>query len=196
MPAQRFDESYYDRFYRNPATRVTERATIRRLARFVCAYLDHLEVDVETVLDLGCGLGLWRAEIRRHYPDAEYVGVEISEHACEEHGWEQGSVVDYEADEPADLVICQGVLQYLPAREARRAIGNLARLTRGALYLEALTREDWEHNVSRATTDGDVYLRKAQWYRSALRKHFIACGGGLFVPRDDPPVLYELEKAE
>lgn len=194
MTAERFDAGYYHRFYRDPRTRVTERATVRRLARFVCGYLAHLDIEVETVLDIGCGLGLWRAEIRRHFPDAEYVGVEISRHACEEHGWERGSVVDWQPDEPGDLVICQGVLQYLPAKDARRAIDNLASMTRGALYLEALTREDWEHNVTRETTDGDVHLRRAHWYRKALGEHFIACGGGVFVPRDDPPILYELEK--
>jgi hypothetical protein len=104
--------------------------------------------------------------------------------------------VDYAASEPADLVVCHGVLQYLDARSARRAIANLARLTGGALFLEALTAEDWEHNCDRSLTDGDVFLRPAAWYRRELARRFTNCGGGVFLAASSPAVLYELEKAE
>ena len=40
--------------------------------------------------------------------------------------------------------------------DARKAIRNLARLTRGALFLEVLTREDWERNTEQGATDGKV----------------------------------------
>lgn len=188
-----FDKAYYDRFYRDPATRAVGPDDVRRLGAFVCSYLKHLDIEVQRVLDLGCGLGAWRRVLATHFPEAEYTGVEISHYLCETYGWEKGSVVDYDG-EPADLVICQGVLQYLNAKQARRAIANLARLTDGALFLEALTREDWERNCSQATTDGDAHLREADWYRRELGKRFVACGGGVFVPRDGGTVLYELER--
>jgi SAM-dependent methyltransferase len=191
-----FDAAYYERFYQDPTTCVLSTESVDRLVDFVCAYLRHLEIEVETVLDLGCGLGLWRAALERHLPDVHYTGVEYSEYLCCQYGWEQGSVVDYRPAEPADLVVCQGVLQYLPARQARAAVRNLARVTAGALYLEVLTRRDWEENCSQDRTDGHVYLRQADWYRRALGKYFIPIGGGLFVPREDPPVLYELEKLD
>jgi hypothetical protein len=107
-------------------------------------------------------------------------------------------VVDYRPEKgegKADLVICQGVLQYLDAREARRAVGNLARLTGGALYLEVLTRNDWEENCNQSITDGDVYLRDAAWYRRELSRSFIGCGGGVFVHRKADVVLYDMERA-
>jgi SAM-dependent methyltransferase len=191
--ATRFDRAFYDRFYRDPAKRVTDARQIERLAAFICSYLKYLDIRVDRVLDLGCGLGLWQKPLSKHFPKAEYVGVEVSAHLCEDLGWERGSVVDY-AGEPADLVICQGVLQYLDTESAGRALANLARLSRGALYLEALTREDWAENVDQERTDADVHLRRASFYKKRLAKSFDACGGGLFVPKDSGVVLFELEK--
>ncbi|MEO0323372.1 MAG: class I SAM-dependent methyltransferase [Myxococcota bacterium] len=192
--ADRFDASYYRRFYEDPRTRVADRSTTRRLGAFVGAYLRFLEVEVDSVLDLGCGLGWWQPVANKLR--ASYRGVEVSPHLCEAHGWMQGSVVDFPGP-GADLVVCQGVLQYLPAREAQKALTNLARLTYGALYLEVLTREDWDENVSRDRTDGDVYFRGVDWYRSRLRKRFVAAGGGVFLPRDGASAtLYALEKLE
>lgn len=192
--AARFDKAYFDRYYRNPTTRVASRRETLRLARFVCSYLKFLGQPVERVVDLGCGLGWWRAAIARHFPRAAYTGVEISPYLCREHGWQRGSVVDWSASEPFDLVICQGVLQYLDAAQARRAIRNLVSLCGGALYLEALTREDWERNCDRQTTDGDTHLRPVAWYRAELGPRFTSCGGGVFLAPRSPAVLFELEK--
>lgn len=189
----RFDAAYYRRFYGNRATRVADAGSYRRLARFVAAYLRHLELPVESVLDLGCGLGNWRAALAEELPKASYTGVEVSDYLCERYGWTKASVVDFDPGRAFDLVICQGVLQYLPDRHAARAIGNLARLTRNALFLEVLTRRDWRENCDRETTDRDVHLRDGDWYRRRLRRHFVNCGGGVFVPRSSPAVLFELE---
>lgn len=187
-----FDEAYYRRHYEDPETRVYDADAIARTGEFVRAYLEHLDVSVERVLDLGCGLGLWRPVVESCFPDAEYEGVEVSEYLCDRFGWTRGSIADFKAP-PADLVICQGVLQYLDAKDAARALKNLGRLCQGALYLEVLTAADWEHNVSQLRTDGDVYLREGQWYLDRLRPSFINAGGGVFVHRDAGAVLYELE---
>jgi SAM-dependent methyltransferase len=194
MKEHSFDKAYYDRFYRDPGSSVADRESIALLGDMVCAYLKYLHLQVETVIDLGCGLGYWREVIRRHFPDAAYTGVEVSDYLCRKYGWARGSVVDYRSGEPADLVICQGVLQYLNARDARRAIANLGQLTRGALYLEALTERDWKENCEQTVTDGDVYLRDAGFYLRALGKRFISAGGGLFLHRDSGAVLFDLER--
>ena len=191
-----FDKSYYDRFYRDPRTRVAEEDELTRLGAFVAAYLDHLGQPVGSVLDLGCGVGAWRTIAARHWPEASYTGVEISDYLCEEMGWEHGSVVDWVPDEPADLVVCHGVLQYLRAADARRAITNLARCSRGAVYVEALTTEDWERNCDRESTDGEVYLRAAAWYRREFGRRFANCGGGVLLSPRSPAIPWELEKAE
>jgi hypothetical protein len=188
-----FDQAYYERHYRDRRTRVGSLGAILRLGDFVAAYLRYLEQPVATVIDFGCGLGLWQRAVRRHFPAARYTGVEVSRYLCRRYGWTRGSVVDWVAETPADLVICHGVLQYLDAADARRAVRNLARNCQGALFLEALTREDWDHNCDRERTDGDVYLRPASWYRRELRWRFRSAGGGVFLSPESPAVLYELE---
>jgi len=190
----RFDSGYYERYYRDPRTRVASKDQVAVLGRFVCSFLRYLGQPVESVLDLGCGLGWWRPVLKKHFPEAGYLGVELSEHLCERHGWTQGSAVDFRSLRPFDLVICQGVLQYLTREEASRAIDNLAELTRGALYLEVLTRSDWKEHCDRKKTDGSVYLREGRWYRKELAPHFIACGGGLYLSSRSPATLYELER--
>ena len=193
----RFDEQYYDRFYRNPRTRVHTHVEIETLGRFVFGYLDVIGIQTSRVVDLGCGLGFWRDVTAIHAPDASYTGVEISQYACEEMGWTHSSAADFRDpdDEGFDLVICQGVLQYLKRGECADAIANMAELCRGAIYLEALTKADWEQNCDTGRTDGDVHLRTGRWYRNQLRDAgLIAAGGGIFVPADGPAVLYELER--
>ena len=193
---ERFDKAYYDRFYRDPSTRVHTLVDIETLGRFVFGYLRVMGIEVRRMADLGCGLGHWRDVAAVHQPKARYVGVEISEYVCDELGWTHGSVVDFSDRHDFDLVVCQGVLQYLTHRECAAAVANLGELCRGALYLEALTKRDWEQNCDRTRTDaGDgVHLRTGAWYRRHLAAAgFIAAGGGLFVKKDSPAVLYELE---
>ena len=192
----RFDRAYYDRFYRRRRTRVASPESTALLVDFVASYLRLIGLSPGTALDLGCGLGYWKKPLQRHFPRLVYQGVEISDYLCAEYGYEKGSVVDYRCPAPQDLVVCQGVLQYLAEREAKKGIRNLARLCGGALYLETLTAEDWEDNVDQELTDGDVHLRPAAWYRRELGRHFFNCGGGLFVPRETPLVLYELERLD
>jgi len=194
VPTSRhFDAAYYRKYYENPRTRITDDAGSAALADFIFSYLRYLEVPISRVLDIGCGTGLWREQVRRHHPAAQYVGVEKSAYACRKYGWEQGSLATYRSAEPHDLVICSDVVQYLNQAEAGKAIRNLSKLTRAAVYLKVLTTEDWENNCDRTVTDGQVYLRRASWYRKRLHKDFLVCGGGLLLKKDAPAVLYELE---
>src|SRR5262245_41709479 len=100
---KRFDAEYYRRHYTSRGERAATTHLANRLGDFVCSYLAYLEVPVKTVFDLGCGLGLWQAPIRRHFPRARYQGVEYSEYLCRKFGWKQGSVASFRAKRPADL---------------------------------------------------------------------------------------------
>jgi SAM-dependent methyltransferase len=191
-----FDRAYYERFYLDPTTRVTDREASERLGTFVCSYLQYLEQPVEAVLDLGCGIGLWRDQVARHFPSASYRGVEYSEYLCEQFGWERGSVVDFRTRARFDFVICQGVLPYLDARSCKQAIENLGNLCRGALYLEAVTKDDWDEGVlDKRRTDASMQLRSASWYRRALSPHFTSLGGGLWLSKRSKVGVYALERA-
>ncbi|MDI1271963.1 class I SAM-dependent methyltransferase [Polaromonas sp.] len=191
-----FDEAYYQRYYFDKKTSVVDPGHIERLGTFVCSYLQYLRVPVRRVLDIGCGIGLWREIVARHFPAASYQGVEFSEYLCGRFGWERGSVVDYRAAQPFDLVICQAVLSYLSAADLKLALRNLGRLSQGALYVESATREDHE----RGTIDDDLadprlFRHPAALYRQGLRENFIEVGGGLWVSRKAEVPLFELERA-
>ncbi len=184
-----FDEAYYQRYYFDKKTSVVDPQHTQRLGTFVCSYLQYLRV-----LDVGCGIGLWRDAIARHFPDARYQGVEYSPYLCERCGWTQGSVVDFSASEPFDLVICQGVLPYLNTADLQRALRNLGSLSRGALYLEAVTREDYERGtLDEDLTDPRLLRHHAQLYRRGLAESFISVGGGLWLSHQADVPMFELE---
>jgi len=195
MSSTRFDREYYQRYYYNRNTRVTERRQAESLANLVCAFVRYHRLPVRRVLDMGCGLGYWRTAVLEQFPQANWTGVEISKYLCDQLGWVNGSVVDFSPRGRFDLIVCQDVLQYLSAEDAICAIDNLGRWCRGVLYFDALTREDWDNNVDQARTDGDVYLRSSAWYRRRLRERFDFVGTGLHLHKDADVVLFELEKA-
>ena len=193
---QWFDEAYYQRYYFDKKTSVVDPEHVQRLGAFVCAYLQYLRVPVQRVLDVGCGIGLWRDAIAKHFPGASYQGVEYSAYLCERYGWERGSVVDYAPanGEPFDLVICQGVLPYLSPADLKLALANLARLSRGALYIEAVAREDYEQDIiDDELTDPRLYRHRAELYRRGLTPGFTELGGGVWLSRRAEVPLFALE---
>jgi 2-polyprenyl-3-methyl-5-hydroxy-6-metoxy-1,4-benzoquinol methylase len=189
-----FDKEYYQRFYFDPRTAVVSRAEMNARARLIAAYADHIGLPVRRMLDAGCGIGLLRTPLQRAFPRATYTGLEYSEYLCGRYGWEQGSLATFAAD-PFDLVVCYDVMQYLDDRTATRALANLARLTRGVLYLSALTERDWRENCDRTRTDRAVHLRRAEWYGRRLRRHFKPSGVGFWVRRGSPLTTWEMETA-
>jgi predicted TPR repeat methyltransferase len=192
-----FDEAYYQRFYFDKKTSVVDSAHVERLGAFVCSYLQYLRVPVRRVLDVGCGIGLWRDVIAKHYPHAHYHGVELSAYLCTRFGWEQGSVRDYQAKTPFDLVICQGVLPYLSAADLKLALRNLGTLCSGALYVEAVAREDWEQDIVDETlTDPRLFKHPAALYRRGLAEGFTELGGGLWLSRAAEVPVFALEAVD
>src|SRR5687768_17749259 len=94
MSKRSFDARFYQRFYMNPRTRVTTRQEMARRAGMIAALVKQLELPVKRILDAGCGLGWLRAPLLKAFPDSTYVGLEVSEHLCRQHGWVQESLAD------------------------------------------------------------------------------------------------------
>ena len=190
----RFDESFYRRFYEDPRTRVASVAEAERLGEFIGASVAYHGFRVRRILDAGCGLGQLRTPLLRRFPRARYVGLEASAYLARREGWVHGGLESFRPRGAFDLVVCHDVLQYLDDRAAVRALANLGRLCRGALYLSVLTVEDWRDAADRSRSDRNVHLRRVDWYRRRLRRHFVPLGGGLFASRGAVPVLWALER--
>jgi SAM-dependent methyltransferase len=185
-----FNARYYSKWYGEDIE--TRQYIAEKAARFVLAYVDHMDSSIGTVLDLGCGLGLWREALSKHSRRIRYTGVEFSSHLCRKLGWERGDVRTYSPRRTFDLVICQAVLQYLPDAECELAIQNLARLSRRFLFLEVLTAADAREICAPEGTDFEVHVREASWYAHRIASHFVNLGGGLYAKPAMRPHFYEL----
>ena len=185
-----FDARYYAKWYEEDIE--TRQYIADKAARFVMSYVDHMDAEIATVLDLGCGLGLWKKALMKHDRRIRYTGVEWSSHLCRKLGWEQGDVRTYASRRTFDLVVCQAVLQYLPEDECALAVDNLGRLSRRFLYLEVLTAADAKEICEAEGTDFDVHVRDAAWYARQLAKHFVNLGGGLYAKPSMRPHYFEL----
>jgi trans-aconitate methyltransferase len=191
-----FDSAYFRKYYFNAATRVATPAEMRGRARLIAAILRHAGIPVRSILDAGCGIGLLRKPFADAIPRARYVGLESSDYLCTRYGWTKGSVVDFTARSPSDLVVCYDVLQYLDDRSAARTMANLARLTGAALYVTALTSEDWRTNCDRTRTDRSVHLRAGDWYRRRLQTRFRYLGFGVWLRKEVTAILWDMERSD
>jgi SAM-dependent methyltransferase len=190
-----FDRAFFARYYDAASTAVISGDEVAQRARFVLAYLTHLQVDVRTVLDAGCGTGLWKRALLGLDRDIQYTGLDTSEYLCRKYGWILSSIPDFRSRRKFDLVVCQDVMQYLSNDEVERGIDVLARVCRGALYFDVPTRDDIRDKLlDMRKTDRNIHVRSAAWYRTRLNKHFINAGGGVFVSPRSRAVILALER--
>ena len=195
QPADRFDTAYYARFYDDPRTRVHDATQIAALGRAISGFAEWFGLPMRSALEIGAGTGLLRDWFRQSFPQMQYVSTEVSRHAAEKYGHELLDIAVTIPKKQFDLVVCQGVLPYLDDASAEAAILNLARATRGMLYLEAITHLDLNTVCDRNLTDVEVHDRKGSWYRDRLGEHFEQIGAGLWHKQDGPLLFYELERA-
>ncbi|MBS2021513.1 MAG: class I SAM-dependent methyltransferase, partial [Deltaproteobacteria bacterium] len=161
--ADRFDEGYYAKFYKSSG-KVHDEAEIGVLCQAVVCHIAWLGRQVRSVLDVGAGPGFWRAWFRKYRPDVAYRSIDVSAYACETYGHEQKDISVWSSRERFDLVVCQGVLQYLTDEGAEGAIQNLGAMCGGFMYLEAITKHDLDEVVDRERTDTAIHARTGAWY--------------------------------
>jgi SAM-dependent methyltransferase len=192
-----YDRRYYERWYGGRKPVMTEQ-TLRRKARLALAAAEFaLDREIRSVLDVGCGEGRWRAELKRLRPALTYVGVDGSEYVVRRFGARRGirrgtlgTVGRLGLKRRFDLIVCSDVVQYVETTELKRGLVSLRRLAGGILYLDAATSDD--------DFDGD----REQWQpRSAraYRRLFMAagllpCGLNCWLPRDREHLLTPLER--
>ena len=153
-----YDEAYFAKWYREPRTRVHTPESVRRKVRMVVGVAEYfLRRKVRSVLDVGCGEGPWRGELRRLRPEVKYEGIDPSEYVVRKYGWRRNISLGRFEDLPVlklgrrkyDLVVCADVLQYVAGAALRRGVGRIAEVLGGVAFLEAYTSgDDMEGDLS------------------------------------------------
>lgn len=194
---RRFDEAYYHRFYLDPKTRVVSPDEHAALAEFVFAFARWNHHEIKSVLDIGAGVGLWKGWIEKNLNQkkkkVQYTGTEVSQAMCKQHGFLHRDIARWRDRKKHDLIICQGVLQYLPDPDVAPAVANIASMSKGLVYLEITTRADLREKTDESRTDSDIFVRNGSYYRGILNKHLVNVGCGLWWVKDKPAPFYELE---
>jgi hypothetical protein len=189
-----FDAPYFRRYYESRRSRVYGSEHLSHLARGVTGLVAWFGGDIDRVLDVGAGIGLWGDWFRANMPAARYRAIDVSEYACAKYGHEQRDISRWRGREKFDLVVCQGVLPYLDDPACAKAIENMAAMCRGFLYVEAITARDLRDVCDRTRTDLTVHARGASFYRRLLARRFEPLGCGLYHVRGGDKLFYELER--
>lgn len=182
MPTRpkRYDAQYFDRWYRNPGTRVITPGDVARKAQLAVGAAEYLlQRPVRNVLDVGAGEGNWLAPLRKLRPRIRYQGVDPSEYAVQRFGRRRNIILgsfdaldELELGGPYDLVVCVGVMNYLTRRELARGLEVIAAITAGVAFLEVWAKED-EIVGDRAGWQE----HPASWYRRVFREAgLVPCG--------------------
>jgi SAM-dependent methyltransferase len=194
-----YDREYFDRWYRDRATRVTTEGDLRLRVAMVVGITENLiGRPIRSVLDVGCGEARWQPHLARMRRAVNYVGLETSDYALERFGAARnivrgsfGAVGEISAGEPFDLVVCSDVLHYLDETEIVRGLKGLVPLVGGVAYLSVFTRED--------DPTGDLAgwrRRNAQWYLSRFRRAgLVACGMQCYTTPEIAEAAAELDLA-
>ena len=195
----RYDRAYFDRWYRDPKTRVKSGASIRRKATLPLSIAEYyLERPVRTVLDVGCGEGNWLPALKARRPALSYTGVDASRYAVERFGKKRnirlGSFATLEEiglDDEYDLIVCSDTLFYLPLWELEQGIASMAHRAAGVAFLELYTGED--SLIGDFPKEG---LQSASYYRRMLRRYgFHSVGSHCYLGPAIADRAMELEKA-
>jgi predicted TPR repeat methyltransferase len=181
-----YDRSYFHRWYRDPRTRVISPADTKRKAHLALSAAEYmLGRSVRTVLDIGAGEGSWMPALRAMRPAVRYTGVDPSEYVVRRFGKRRnihrgtfGGLQEVKALSGSyDLVVCCGVVNYLPKQELERGLTAIAGLLSGLAFIEVWTPADDVLGDRRGWQDhSDGYYRRA-FRRAGL----ISCGMHCYV---------------
>jgi SAM-dependent methyltransferase len=183
--SKRYDQAYFQKWYRDPKHTVTSGAALRRKVALAVAtaeyYLGH---EVRSVLDVGCGEGVWREPLRQLRPRLEYLGVDSSEYVVARYGRTRnirlatfGQLAELRFERQFDLIVCSDVMHYLSASELRRGLTGISEMLTGVAFLELFTSNDDPEGDRQ-----DFHHRSVKWYLSAFAEvGLIACGSHCYL---------------
>lgn len=180
---KRYDQAYFEHWYRNPRTRVITLERQRQLARDLLLQADWLlGRPLTSLIDVGCGEGAWGEALTWQRPGIAYTGYDSSEWAVAEYGATRNLSRCALADlhrlprQQADLLLCHDVLHYVADPEIEAALTALNRWSLTLAYVSVMSAEiDF-------VGDRVGYLaRPAATYRRWMSQHgWVPAGGSWY----------------
>lgn len=164
---KRYDQAYYDRWYRGSDASDRQRLTQRKaaLAVYLAEFL--LGGPIRRVLDLCCGEAPWRAPLLKLRPKLHYQGFDSSEYAVARFGRSRnigfatfGQMAQIRLDQSADLLVCSDALHYIKTAELKRGLSGFAELCHGLVFADVFCAGDGAEG-----DDVDFIARRASQYR-------------------------------
>jgi SAM-dependent methyltransferase len=195
-----YDQTYFDRWYRDPRWTVVHQGVLARRVQLAVAAAEYLlEREIRTVLDIGCGEAPWHGLLRQARPRAHYTGVDSSEYVVSRYGRERGIRLGRLGDlrrlklrQRYDLIVCSDVLHYVGTEEVRRGLKALERHLGGVAFIEVFAKED--------ATSGDhdeFQARPAAGYFRLFREaHLTPLGLHCYVGRSLAQRLISFERGD
>ena len=204
LPTERFDASFYRRFYldrQHPRGNPGGDRRPRRPGRGVRAATAN--IGVSTILDVGCGLGLMREKaLEQHFPQCPATRVSRSAATCASgprlgaRGW---AATFASGPGPSISWSATTCLQYLTA--PGRGRGGIAQ-PRPTLRGRAALRGADDPRTGNSTATGGAPIATSHIRPGVvvpacrLAPAFINAGSGMFVRRGAPIHLWELDRVE
>jgi SAM-dependent methyltransferase len=171
--SKQYDRAYFEKWYRDPKHSIGSRQAVARKAQLAVAMAEYyLGRPIRSVLDVGCGEGVWRAPLKKLRPDIEYLGLDTSEYVIARYGRKRnlrlgsfGQLGELRFDQRFDLIVCSDMLHYVRSAEIVRGLRGIAELLEGIAFLELFTARD------KMTGDHQGYIpRSPKWYLYTFSK--------------------------
>lgn len=186
--ADGFDQSYWDKNYSEPKE-MDGIGNAKFHANYLKSYFDLEMVEINSVVDLGFGLGHLSAAVIRKFKPWRFHGIEPSAPAFKKGGARISKLpyskmkldcldlVRWAKAQPAnarwfDLGICTSVWQYLSDEEIKVVLPILSRMVR-YLYLTVPTDKELDNQINDLDFYDDLAIRRTrEEYFNLIAPHF------------------------
>ena len=186
--ADGFDQSYWDKNYAEPKE-MDGIGNAKNHANYLKSYFELEGVEINSVIDLGFGLGHLSAAVIRKFKPWRFHGLEPSEPAYKKGGarisklpysklkLDCTDLLTWAKKQPTDaryfdLGICTSVFQYLTDQEIKVSLPIMARMFR-YLYLTVPTDIELNKQIEDLNFYDDLAIRRSRTeYLKLLAPHF------------------------
>ena len=175
-----FEKEYWQTNYSDLKT-IDGIGNVKDHSRYVTAYFNLEGFEVESLIDLGFGMGRLLKEFKRALKPRRVAGIEPSDYMFKKINLagahlRQMDLLSWAQDPKEkwvyDLAILNSVLQYIPDRDLKIILPVLAQRAR-YLYLTVPTEIEYERQKSELSFKDDwAIVRSQKEYLKLLRPHF------------------------